>query len=639
MTSTKISRSVSLILTVVICFLFLSGGFSVQAASAEVIAGVKNFQQYINRNLPSNYLGTSLAVDGSAGVLTKAAAVKLIQYRLIQHGANIPVNGVFDMNTKNAYRNRIGKLKRYDQGPWIYILQGLLYCNGYDPKGFDGSYGAAGGTGCLNAVNSFKSNRKISEGGSGDVGAETMFALAWGVAPTNVQGGNLNFVVMSDAHISGSNASNYYVANLKNAFWDIACYNKTISAVLIAGDLTENGTEAQYQGLVEALKVSHTQNILMTMGNHDAGRNLSGGYSEAFSRFNKYCWSYSSKIQNAAHPYYDRWINGYHFIVLCTEKAEWDQAYLSPTQLAWFERKMAEGAENGKPIFVMCHQAINNTHPRTNSAAEQLGAQSDAVKKIIAKYPQTIYMSGHTHNGFGYSPLINNGEGYLVHIPPLKGSSYGYGSTSVLWYVRVHNDKVVFEARDFGTKKWLTQYNITIDLTKVRPMSTPTPVPTPTPTLTPTPTQVLTPTPSVSPSPIPVINDIFSQTEDSEYVLMEDYITGITEKTEPTAFLERFLYREELRLSVSQKYIGTGCRIDAIDETGSIYAVVPGDIDGNGILSSTDYIYMKRYFSGVIESLDRWQYLAADIDHDGRITSTDYIKLRRYFDGQPLIES
>ena len=133
-----------------------------------------------------------------------------------------------------------------------------------------------------------------------------------------------------------------------------------------------------------------------------------------------------------------------------------------------------------------------------------------------------------------------------------------------------------------------------------------------------------------------MINDIFSQTEDSEYVLMEDYIIGITEKTEPTAFLESFLYREELRLSVFQNYIGTGCRIDTLDETGSIYAVVLGDIDGNGILSSTAYIYVKRYFSGVMESLDRWQYLAADIDHDGRITSTDYIKLRKYFGGQPL---
>jgi predicted MPP superfamily phosphohydrolase len=448
---------------VIICFCCVFGSFSVHAADSGVVAGVKSFQQYINNNLPASYLGTRLEIDGSAGTLTKAAAVKLLQYRLVQQGAGIDINGVFDTNTKNAYQARIGKIKRYDQGNWVYILQGLLYSNGYDPKGFDGSYGVSGGTGCLNAVNSFKSARGISEGGSGDVGPETMYALAWGVPPVNVQGGKLNFVVMSDAHISGASPSNYYLTNLKKAFWDVGCYSKPVSAILIAGDLTENGTETQYQALTDAIKCSPAQNLLLTMGNHDAGRDLVGGYSEAFNRFNRFCWQYSTKLQNASHPYYDRWINGYHFIVLCTERAEKDQAYLSAAQLAWFERKIAENAQDRKPIFVMCHQALNDTHPRTDSAAEQLGAQSEAVKKIISRYPQTIYLSGHTHNGFGYCPLINNGEGCLVHIPPLKGASYGYGSGTVLWYVRVHDDKVIFEARDFGKKQWLTQYNITID--------------------------------------------------------------------------------------------------------------------------------------------------------------------------------
>ncbi len=353
MKGTSLNRKLGYAFIVIVCFCCISGGFSVHAADSNVVVGVKSFQKYINDNLPAAHLGTKLEIDGSAGVLTKAAAVKLIQYRLIQSGAGISVTGAFDTNTKNAYQKYVGTLKRYNQGPWIYILQGLLYSNGYDPKGFDGSYGAAGGTGCLNAVNSFKNNRKISEGGSGDVGPETMFALAWGVSPINVQGGNLNFVVMSDAHLSGSNESNYYVANLKKAFLDIGNYNKTVSAILIAGDLTENGTEAQYQGLKEAIKSSPTQNLLLTMGNHDTGRDLAGGYNEAFNRFNKYCWLFSSKLQNASKPYYDRWINGYHFIVLCSERAEWDQAYISPAQLAWFESKMAEGAQD-KNRFLLC---------------------------------------------------------------------------------------------------------------------------------------------------------------------------------------------------------------------------------------------------------------------------------------------
>ncbi len=287
----------------------------------------------------------------------------------------------------------------------------------------------------------------------------------------------------------------------------------------------------------------------------------------------------------------------------------------------------------------MCHQAINNTHPRTNSAAEQLGAQSDAIKKIIAKYPQTIYMSGHTHNGFGYCPLINNGEGCLVHIPPLKGSAYGYGSCSVLWYVHVHYDKVVFEARDFGSQKWLTQYNISIDLTKIKPMPTPTPTqkPTPTPTIKPTPMPTEAPTPTASPSMPFDIKDIFNQTENSEYILREAYITGIPEQTKSEGFLKRFLYKDRLRISENQEYVGTGSKIETKDGTAYLYIVVPGDIDGSGTISSADYIRIKRFFSGIGGELDKWQMIAADIDNDGQITSTDYIRIRKYFSGIPLL--
>lgn len=133
-------------------------------SAASVADGIKQFQQYINANLPMSYLGTQLTVDGSCGPATQTAAIKLIQYRLNQLGAGLAVDGGFGTLTQQAFSNYVGTIERYDSGVWVYILQGLLYCHSYDPGGFDGSYGVSGGTGCLNAVNLFKSVNVITGG-------------------------------------------------------------------------------------------------------------------------------------------------------------------------------------------------------------------------------------------------------------------------------------------------------------------------------------------------------------------------------------------------------------------------------------------------------------------------------------------
>ena len=146
-------------------------------STAAVTSGIKQFQQYINNNLPISYLGTKLDVDGGFGPLTKTAAIKLIQYRLNQAGANLTIDGGFGVLTQQAFLRYVGYIERYNTGNWVYILQGLLYCNNYDPNGFDGSYGVNGGTGCLNAVTSFRSNNSIVEGTTGSVGLQTMMKL------------------------------------------------------------------------------------------------------------------------------------------------------------------------------------------------------------------------------------------------------------------------------------------------------------------------------------------------------------------------------------------------------------------------------------------------------------------------------
>ena len=141
--------------------------------------GIKSFQQYINANLPMEYLGKTLRLSGTLNEQTKKAAIQFIQYRLNQLGAGLAVDGAFGPASQAAFSKYVGTIKRYDSGVWVSILQGLLYCHLYDPNGFDGSYGVSGGTGCLNAVNLFKKRNLITEGGSGVVGIQTMLCLTW----------------------------------------------------------------------------------------------------------------------------------------------------------------------------------------------------------------------------------------------------------------------------------------------------------------------------------------------------------------------------------------------------------------------------------------------------------------------------
>ncbi|TYQ15298.1 UNVERIFIED_CONTAM: dockerin type I repeat protein [Acetivibrio alkalicellulosi] len=59
-----------------------------------------------------------------------------------------------------------------------------------------------------------------------------------------------------------------------------------------------------------------------------------------------------------------------------------------------------------------------------------------------------------------------------------------------------------------------------------------------------------------------------------------------------------------------------------------------GDVDGNGKIDSTDYVIMRRYVLGVIDSF-QYEYAerAADVNGDNMIDSTDCVLMRRYLLG------
>jgi len=124
---------------------------------------VATVQAWLNENYSAG-----LAVDGIYGSLTKAALVKALQTELNrQTGAGLVVDGIFGPHTKAAIFN-VGAGR---QGNITRTLQGLLICNGFNPGGFTGYFGA----GTEAAVREFQYRAGLEV--DGVAGKETFAAL------------------------------------------------------------------------------------------------------------------------------------------------------------------------------------------------------------------------------------------------------------------------------------------------------------------------------------------------------------------------------------------------------------------------------------------------------------------------------
>ena len=111
------------------------------------------FQSWLNAGY-----GTSLTVDGLWGPKTRAGAIRALQSELnAQFSKGLAVDGLWGPKTQAACVN----VRQGASGNLTRIIQGALYCRGYDPKGFDGVFGA----GCAGAVKSFQRAQGLSADG------------------------------------------------------------------------------------------------------------------------------------------------------------------------------------------------------------------------------------------------------------------------------------------------------------------------------------------------------------------------------------------------------------------------------------------------------------------------------------------
>lgn len=120
---------------------------------------IREVQRYLNKNYISNiYFSSNVGLvpcDGMYGRTTNKALIYALQ---IEENISEP-NGVFGPATSDGCLPIPSETRDPKR---VYLLQAALYCNGFDPNGFDGSFG----NGAKNAVMKFQEFCNLSIDGS-----------------------------------------------------------------------------------------------------------------------------------------------------------------------------------------------------------------------------------------------------------------------------------------------------------------------------------------------------------------------------------------------------------------------------------------------------------------------------------------
>ena len=273
----------------------------------------------------------------------------------------------------------------------------------------------------------------------------------------------LSFVVWGDTQVS-----NYLferAANLKASCDDLKNTQGELDALIIVGDIAENGMQSEYASIADLLNETSAafKNFMAVEGNHDV---RGKAYCVQLKRFTKFNNGVNNAVKmNGDRYYYSYEINGYKFIALGTESTVFEESDISEAQLKWLDEEIASTQGTGKPVFVLNHQPLQNTHglPGTWNAPEFLkagsvGKDSDKIKAIFEKYNNVIFITGHLHTGVGEYTYEDYGSFKSINVPSLcidnadglDGSTQGYVFT-------VYEDRLVARARVFGEGKYVDE--------------------------------------------------------------------------------------------------------------------------------------------------------------------------------------
>lgn len=285
----------------------------------------------------------------------------------------------------------------------------------------------------------------------------------------------LNCTIVSDTHIDEKHPFPWLPPwRLKHALANAKNSKAPVDVFLTVGDTTSRGSDTNWKMTKECFdKVPNAaKKIILPIGNHDGWND--DGFDAAIKNYCKYfeliCGDKREK------PYFSYVINGYYMIFIGTDSDSGCEASLSDEQMAWFAAEMEKASESGKPIFVFCHQSLNQKHglpvtwdekeDYTNLSDGGIGERSEEIEKILKAYKNVYYFSGHSHMGLcgerslkekGFASFEKEDGLNLINLPSLAcGNHHGESKAFCVGVqLEVYDDKVVIRPRNMKTHKWI----------------------------------------------------------------------------------------------------------------------------------------------------------------------------------------
>lgn len=295
-----------------------------------------------------------------------------------------------------------------------------------------------------------------------------IFSSSGEIAPYEPLDGDnlkLNFTVISDGHIEGNNSQRH--KNYGEAFCDMASAEEISKALVMVGDNTMNGQgieEAMLYGLMN--KYNKIENVLMAVGNHEVCRDDTD-FEKLEKRFIKYNNAFlEHKIDKL---YHSQVIDGYHFIILATDRNSGVEQYISDEQFEWLDNELKTASESGNPVFVFNHWPMNDTFSEVWPEGH-VGEQSERFYQVLTKYDSRIFLfTGHLHMGIFENDYGIKEDGKITYINvPSFGSENDDGDADVQdtgmgLQVEVYDTQLVVRIRNFVTHQW-TDYEYHFDI-------------------------------------------------------------------------------------------------------------------------------------------------------------------------------
>ncbi len=114
-------------------------------------------------------------------------------------------------------------------------------------------------------------------------------------------------------------------------------------------------------------------------------------------------------------------------------------------------------------------------------------------------------------------------------------------------------------------------------------------------------------------------------------------VSGVSDKTSVNVLLSHFNSQDEITVKAGGSIIsgsaivGTGTSLSLNSDIA--YVIVLGDTTGDGNITSTDYLQVRRHILGNF-TLEGVYFAAADTNGNASIDSTDYLQIRRHLLGE-----